>query len=66
MERIEVFDSSPDDPDKYKLKIIIKSDSKSNYDAEVEAEANLLNRKQNTNGHVNSQERFSYIIYQNK
>ena len=51
IERVEVFDSSPDDPDKYKLKIIIKTDSKSNYYAEVEAETNLLSRKQNTNGH---------------
>ncbi|MBQ3969718.1 MAG: hypothetical protein II685_04435, partial [Clostridia bacterium] len=54
IERIEVFDPSPDDPDKYKLRVIIKTDTKSDYFTEVEAEADMFSRKQNTNGHQTS------------
>ncbi len=51
IERIEVFDPLHDDPSKYKLKIIIKTDSKSDYYTEVESEAKLLSRERNTKGH---------------
>ncbi len=49
--RIDVFDPEPNDPDKYKLRISIKTDTDSEYLTEIETKANMLSRNQNTNGH---------------
>ena len=49
--RIDVFDPEPNDPDKYKLRISIKTDTDSEYFTEIEAKANMLSRNQNTNVH---------------
>lgn len=51
VERIDVFDPSPDDRDKFRIKIIIRTNTEADSFAELEADVNVIIREQLYNDH---------------
>ena len=51
VERIDIFDLEPDDPDKFRIKVIIRTNTDADSFSEVEAAVNITVREQLDNDH---------------